>query len=333
MHRLPISRPLLALGAGLFLVSPILEATPTETASYRVGFQASWTAQSHPIDFPSNPHFSGLIGGVHDDRVTFWSEDGLASPGIEAMAEVGAKSPLDTEVEQAITDGTAAEVISGGGIAESPGSAQAFFTVTRDHPLATVVSMIAPSPDWFVGVSGLDLFQNGDWIRETVVNLYAWDAGTDSGPSFTSNDADTSPQEPISRLTSGPASGAPFGTFVFTRIDPPLSDPLELRTGRFLLRSEWGDAAGTRGVGHPVPLTDETGWFWFFSPGNLELVVKVLDGCGINGHYWVFAAGLTNVEVDLEITDTDAMITRTWQNPLGTDFEPVLDIEAFATCP
>jgi hypothetical protein len=83
-----------------------------------------------------------------------------------------------------------------------------------------------------------------------------------------------------------------------------------------------------------VPRTDDSGFFWFFDPDNVELVVKVLNGCvePFNS-YWVFAAGLTNVQVDIAVTDTLRSETRTYTNPLGTAFLPIQDTSAFATCP
>ena len=53
-----------------------------------------------------------------------------------------------------------------------------------------------------------------------------------------------------------------------------------------------------------MKLTDDSGYLWFFDADNIELIVKVLDGCGVNNRYWVFAGGLTNVEVDIIVTDT-----------------------------
>ncbi len=60
----------------------------------------------------------------------------------------------------------------------------------------------------------------------------------------------------------------------------------------------------------------------------------MLDACvAPYNHFWVFAAGLTNVEVILRVTDTES--TEVWEsvNPQGTPFQPVLDTGAFATCP
>ncbi len=115
----------------------------------------------------------------------------------------------------------------------------------------------------------------------------------------------------------------------------PAADPadLELRGGRYRARVSWRVAAtGEQGVGTAVPLTDETGTFWFFAPGNVELMVKVLDGRALNEHAWVFFASLTDVEFDLEITDTVTAITRTYHNAPGT-MASVGDTNAFPDGP
>jgi hypothetical protein len=82
-----------------------------------------------------------------------------------------------------------------------------------------------------------------------------------------------------------------------------------------------------------VTLTDATGYFWFFDSSNVELIVKVLNGCAINDHYWVFAAGLTNVGVQLTVNDLQAHQQKVYNNALGTAFAPIQDTTAFATCP
>jgi hypothetical protein len=70
----------------------------------------------------------------------------------------------------------------------------------------------------------------------------------------------------------------------------------------------------------------------FFAPTNVEVVVKVLDGCSYNDRFWVFVAGLTDVLVKLRIRDTHTGETWQYENPAGTPFPPVQDIGAFSTC-
>jgi len=105
---------------------------------------------------------------------------------------------------------------------------------------------------------------------------------------------------------------------------------LLLNNSRFNVETTWQTGSGASGTGQPVPLTSDTGYFWFFAPSNAEMVVKVLDGCAVNGHFWVFAGGLTNVQTSLLVTDSVTGATRTYVNPQGTAFQPIQDTAAFA---
>ncbi len=82
-----------------------------------------------------------------------------------------------------------------------------------------------------------------------------------------------------------------------------------------------------------MQLTADTGYFWFFSPTNVEMVVKALNGCGLNSKYWVFAGGLTNTAVVLTVTDMQTGASKTYLNPANTAFQPIQDTSAFSTCP
>jgi hypothetical protein len=106
-----------------------------------------------------------------------------------------------------------------------------------------------------------------------------------------------------------------------------------LEGGRFRLRAQYRTATGAQGSAQAVALTPDTGYFWFFAPTNVELLVKVLDGCAVNGQHWVFAGGLTNVEVTMTAYDTATGAVRTYVNPQGTALRPVQDTAAFASCP
>jgi CSLREA domain-containing protein len=101
--------------------------------------------------------------------------------------------------------------------------------------------------------------------------------------------------------------------------------------GRFRVTATWQTSTAT-GSGTAVTLTPDSGYFWFFDPGNVEVVVKVLNGCGVNSRYWLFAAGLTNVRVNLTVTDTRTGQTKTYTNPLGRTYVSILDTNAFNTC-
>jgi CSLREA domain-containing protein len=105
-----------------------------------------------------------------------------------------------------------------------------------------------------------------------------------------------------------------------------------LNDGRFKVTATWRTLDST-GPAEGVTLTGDTGYFWFFDPANVEVTLKVLNGCGLNNRYWVFLSGLTNVEVTLTVTDTQTGSVKTYLNPLNRTFRTVLDTNAFATCP
>ncbi len=204
------------LVASAVLTGTSFAGPPMET-EYRVTFTATWSADTHPIDFPSNAHFSPMIGVTHDDTVVFWEDGGLATDGMESMAETGATATLNGEFGSAVAAGRAAGIFLGSTF-DSPGAQTLTFTISQDHPLVTLVSMMAPSPDWFVGVSGVSLFEDGDWVPVKAFELVVWDAGTDSGATFTAPDDDTDPQIPIAHKDDYAfANGLPVGSFVFAR--------------------------------------------------------------------------------------------------------------------
>lgn len=195
---------------------------PSESATYRIDFNATWSSTTHPDNFPGGAHWSPLIGAVHSSRASFWEMGVTASAGMESMAETGATGTLTSEINDQIPS-NALSVITGSG-SGSPGSVRIRdVVVTLDDPLITLVSMIAPSPDWFAGVTGLSLLNGvGQWTESRQVILFPLDAGSDSGTSYTAGNANTSPKEPITSLRGlAPFSEAPVATLTFTRTDTP----------------------------------------------------------------------------------------------------------------
>ena len=197
-------------------------AAPAATARYQVTFETTWSAATHPTDFPEDAHFSSLIGGTHSAAARFWRPQAVASDGIEAMAERGRTSPLETEIQAAINAGIARRVLRGSGVSTVPGTASIEFEIDLEQPLVTLVTMIAPSPDWFVGVHDLSLVERGNWVDEKTVALLPYDAGTDHGPTYDSPDRDAQPREPIRAIDGHPLDRAgsvgPVGRFVFRRL-------------------------------------------------------------------------------------------------------------------
>ncbi|HYX21323.1 MAG TPA: DUF4331 domain-containing protein [Thermoanaerobaculia bacterium] len=115
-------------------------------------------------------------------------------------------------------------------------------------------------------------------------------------------------------LASFPYLAAPHSGF-----DRIHANSAQLQGGRFSATVSWTDPNGGAGSGTPVGVAGNTQGFWFFSPDNIELTVKVLDGRDLNGHFWVFYGSLTDVAFTLTVTDNTTGATKTYTNPQGTN--------------
>ena len=196
MRRLGV---VLAAGGVLLLASSAAaQDAGASRATYEVTFQGNWTLDSTPGGVVGGAHFTTLIGAVHNDDVTFWRSGGLASPGVEEVAETGFTGRFRSELE---ASPHAAAIISQGVAFGGTGSATLSIDVTTDHPLVTLLSMIGPSPDWFVGISGRSLIDaSGQWLEEDEVDLFPYDAGTEEGDEFSLSNPATDPQGVITSI-------------------------------------------------------------------------------------------------------------------------------------
>jgi hypothetical protein len=99
-------------------------------------------------------------------------------------------------------------------------------------------------------------------------------------------------------------------------------------SNRFSVRVHWVASDGRTGDGQAINMTGDTGYFWFFNSANVELVIKILDGTGINSHYWVFYGALSDVQYTITVTDTFVGVTKTYENPQH-NLASVADTTAF----
>ena len=154
-----------------------------------------------------------------------------ASAGIESTAETGSQFIFSDEVGAARADGKAEFTLAASGNASAAGTVELTFDINETFPLVTLISMVAPSPDWFVGVHDLSLFDvaSGEFKQTVVVELKVYDAGSEDGQGFSLSNADTQPKQPIELLSrinpadhdfiNGTGSGGDFiATMTFERI-------------------------------------------------------------------------------------------------------------------
>jgi hypothetical protein len=183
-------------------------------------------------------------------------------------------------------------------------------------------------------------------------------AAFNGSPSVVTSPAEPEVRSPVSEVGAQPTSGFPGSIGVETSLPvrdgapPPVTQspshpvgPLSggrftapcapdvttlcLNAGRFQVRVNWSvPSQGTSGAGMAVPLTSDTGYLWFFSSNNVELVIKVVDGRVVNNKFWVFYGALSDVQYTITVTDTQTGATRTYNNPSGT-LASVADTAAF----
>ena len=104
-----------------------------------------------------------------------------------------------------------------------------------------------------------------------------------------------------------------------------------LQNSRFEVKANWWKADGEAGAANVVGEgTDDSGLFRFFDPENWEILVKVLDGCGINGRTWVLGASTTDLGYRIVVTDTVTGESRSYENEPGQPAPAIVDTKAFA---
>lgn len=181
-------------------VTPIAEAKLT--ATYELTFTSNWSNNTFPTNFPDNTHFSPLVGLTHNEKGKIFERTSNASQGVILMAETGSKLLLKEEIAAIQNVGNAGKLIDEQGIPVNEKSVTITFEASQDFSLLSIVSMVAPSPDWFVGINSLALFNDKQWVNNETIQLTVYDAGSDNGERFTSDNNKTLPAEVIKQLTT-----------------------------------------------------------------------------------------------------------------------------------
>jgi len=198
----------------------LLFTTPSraQDAVYKIEFISNWSSTTHPTEYPSgSAHWSPLIGTTHKDAAAFLQLGALASPGVEQVAETGGTATITNEINVIITSGNAYEIINGPGLSSGLGTITIDNVgVVADFQYMTLITMIAPSPDWVAQINNIKLTDaDNNWLPSISVDVFATDAGTDSGTTYTSANANTAVN--ISSLEDTlPFSKEIVGTFVIT---------------------------------------------------------------------------------------------------------------------
>ncbi|XP_065839987.1 uncharacterized protein [Oscarella lobularis] len=211
---------MMRLASFLWLLLPkVVHSQCTGSATYKATFTAIWTSSSHPKDYPTHSaHWSGVVGGSHNSGYTMWKPGGKATAGVKNVAERGTQSTLVNEMKSAGKN--VLDTVTWFSLPYGTGTRTGDIDLDSGHTLVSLITMIAPSPDWFVGVHDYDLCNGLKWIQSVTVDLFPYDAGTDSGLKFTSANSVTSPAEPIYRLTGTMPNNTQSSFFGYNPVKP-----------------------------------------------------------------------------------------------------------------
>lgn len=193
----------------------------TSSAEYLITFDSNWSQETHPHpsgNLHPQAHWSDLVGVTHNDQVTFLAMGEQATTGIQNIAELGNSTVFFQEVDQAIGENNAYNALDFGDLDTTLGQITGEFEANPDFPFLTLASMIAPSPDWMIATNSINLLdENGSWKQEIIIDLFPYDAGTDSGIDYTSDNQVTSPAGVITSLQGiAPFSTQKMGTLTIT---------------------------------------------------------------------------------------------------------------------
>jgi len=170
---------------------------------YNLEFTSTWGATDFPTNYPSgSAHFSPLIGLTHNDQIHMFENSMLSTAGMVQVAETGSRSAIIPELDKYIADGYGFLKIEGDGIATGENTTTVSFKANQSHPLLSIASMIAPSPDWFVGLDSVILFDDNEWKDNLTFELKVYDAGSDDGVAFKSGNVESNPAQVIMLLDS-----------------------------------------------------------------------------------------------------------------------------------
>eukprot|EP00121_Abeoforma_whisleri_P003275 Awhi_evm1s2939 len=191
---------LVALMYGKNVMSKECQGKP----EYELKFKYNWKESTTPRGFPDNPHFSEFVVCTHNGDYHMWRPGEKASQGVINIAEEGDLDTISDELDDAgksVYD-TALTDFQPVGV----GTQRVRIKADENRTLLSAISMIAPSPDWFFGIRDVQLCdeKTGKWIPRPLnkFKLFAYDAGSDSGPLFTSDNDPTDPVTEIFRLDS-----------------------------------------------------------------------------------------------------------------------------------
>jgi len=152
----------------------------SDSAEYMIRFVSNWGTNAQEINYPQNPHTGNMFLITNNDQFSLFLTGTLATKAISNTSMFGTIDDLSDLVANNPNIG----MVVTAPVLPTPGEYTLKITADKDHHYISFVTMVAPSPDWFTGVSNLDLMKDGQWLKQTMVPMFVFDAGTDEGTAF-----------------------------------------------------------------------------------------------------------------------------------------------------
>ena len=235
---------------------------------------------------PADATFGSVAFATHDGAVSYFNAGEAASAGLKAFAETGSTVLL---VEEFAAQTNGANVYptkkNGGTFPQGATAAQVFefHRASRGEDHLTFVASLSESPDWFVGARNIELRPGGMWIEELEVDLFAWDAGTDSGPDWDSADSATDPPASVTSLKGvGKFSDTPVAKLKITMLAPPSTG-----TNQRVLRADANSLDGALNV------------FWDAYPPKFKVIRNRLHTVDFDRYLVAWKSGDEEFQTDL----------------------------------
>ena len=172
-------------------------------ARYTVEITGKWASPDFTV--PAGVHFTLVVGMVHNENTYLWRTGTRASLGVENVAETGSTTKIRSEIDSILVKGMAISLV----LINAPvptGTSTGNIYCNSNYSRVSFQTMLAPTPDWFTGINAFNLFQNNQWLSDTTIDLYGYDAGTEEGDIFSLNNTASIPQQNVQLLTSENAS-------------------------------------------------------------------------------------------------------------------------------
>ncbi|CAJ0581508.1 unnamed protein product, partial [Mesorhabditis spiculigera] len=193
---------------------PMAECCACDQAKYTLEFVGLWSKETHPKDFPTLEHlthFTDMLGASHSSNYSLWRYGEPASDGMKEIAEWGNTYQAEKEAKEKASEVRTLMKVRGLWYPEVQGRANTTFIVNKYHHFASIATMFGPSPDWCVGLSGINLcLPDCTWVPERSFDLQPWDAGSDDGPQYMSPNTPAEPRHPIVAITTKTDKLSPF---------------------------------------------------------------------------------------------------------------------------